>query len=299
MKVFISWSGELSGRLARTIHKWLPNTLPYVRPYFSQEDIQKGAKWDLEISKELEASSVCIIVLTRQNLNSEWIMFEAGAISKSVEEARLCTVLFGIEPADVQGPLERFQMTRFSKDDMHRLLKTINSNAQDEAIPPATVDQDFERCWPELERDVSKIMRDYPGPEELELLVSKISPFAGTQFNVAGGGKTDRALEYFYLVLEPALAKAGWEHIGWGVLGEETFQMPYSEHWYGVVTGGTGVVVQAAMHGDKNAAAEALTDALNQIGIPAIKEYAQAKHANHHAVHILVGTMQSGVEARG
>jgi hypothetical protein len=132
-----------------------------------------------------------------------------------------------------------------------------------------------------------------PSSSDLELLVSKISSFAGTQFNVAGGGKTDRALEYFHWVIEPALSKAGWVHIGWDVLDEETFQMPYSasKHSYGVVTGATGVVVRADMYSDKSAAADALVNALKEIGIPATKEYAQAKHTNRNAVHILVGIM--------
>ena len=93
-----------------------------MKPYFTPADIEKGAKWDSEITRELDASSVCIIALTRENLDSKWIMFEAGAISKSSGKPRLCTVLFDLEPTDVQGPLERFQATRFSKEDIHQLL---------------------------------------------------------------------------------------------------------------------------------------------------------------------------------
>jgi TIR domain len=169
MKVFISWSGDLSKRLAAAIHKWLPDTLQYVKPYFTPDDIEKGAKWDQEISKELEASNFCIIVLTRESLDSKWIMFEAGAISKSIERARLCTVLFGIGPTDVQGPLERFQATEFSKEEIHKLLKTINSNAKEEALPDATLDRVFEKWWPDLERDVREIMREAGSSAKVEV----------------------------------------------------------------------------------------------------------------------------------
>jgi TIR domain len=160
MRVFISWSGDLSRRLAEAIHKWLPDMLQYVKPYFTPADIEKGAKWDLEISKELEASNFCIITLTRESLDSKWIMFEAGAISKSIERARLCTVLFGIEPTDVEGPLERFQATKFLKEEIHKLLKTINSNAKEEALPDAALDRVFEKWWPDLEDAVNEIMKD-------------------------------------------------------------------------------------------------------------------------------------------
>ena len=55
MKVFISWSGELSKQLGQALRQWLPGTLQSVKPYFTPADIDKGAKWESEISKELEA----------------------------------------------------------------------------------------------------------------------------------------------------------------------------------------------------------------------------------------------------
>ena len=160
MRVFISWSGELSKQLASAIRDWLPTTLQYVKPYFTPADIEKEQSGNLEISEELGASSICIIALTRESLDSKWIMFEAGAISKSANNPRLCTVLFGIEPTDVQGPLERFQATKFSKDDIHQLLKTINSNAGKEALSEATLNLVFAKWWPDLEREVNEIMKD-------------------------------------------------------------------------------------------------------------------------------------------
>jgi hypothetical protein len=103
MHVFISWSGDLSRQLAQAMRNWLPGTLQYVKPYFTPTDTEKGTKWDAEISKELERSQVCIIALTRESLNSQWIMFEAGAISRS--KSRVCAILFDLETTDVQGPL--------------------------------------------------------------------------------------------------------------------------------------------------------------------------------------------------
>jgi hypothetical protein len=110
------------------------------------------------------ASSVCIIALTRESLDSRWIMFEAGAISKSPGNPRLCTILFDIEPTDVQGPLERFQATKFSKEDIRKLLKTINANAKEEALPDGTLDLVFDKWWPDLEHAVKESgrMQDHP-----------------------------------------------------------------------------------------------------------------------------------------
>jgi len=90
MRVFISWSGELSRQLAEAFRNWLPGALQYVKPYFTPADIEKGAKWATEIANELASSSICLIFLTRENLQSNWIMFEAGAISSTLDKARVC-----------------------------------------------------------------------------------------------------------------------------------------------------------------------------------------------------------------
>src|SRR6516164_2994774 len=61
MKVFISWSGDRSKQLAEVIHWWLPNVLQFVKPYFTPADMEKGTRWDNEISKELGQSQIGII----------------------------------------------------------------------------------------------------------------------------------------------------------------------------------------------------------------------------------------------
>jgi hypothetical protein len=186
MRVFISWSGELSERLAGAIYKWLPATHKFVRPYFSPEDIEKGVKWQDEINKQLEKHNFCIVALTRQNLNSEWIMYEAGAISKNRAKARLWVILFDIQPKDVHGPLASFQMIKFSKDGMRQLLRAINSSGpKGKRISQAILDKTFNKRWRYLERDIGRIIGDYPGSKELDLLASKISSFAGTKFDAA------------------------------------------------------------------------------------------------------------------
>ena len=109
MKVFICWSGSTSKRLAEIFRDWIPAVIQAIKPYFSPEDIEKGARWLPEISRELEESVAGIICLTRDNLEAPWIMFEAGALSKSVKRARIIPLLFDIEATDIKGPLLQFQ----------------------------------------------------------------------------------------------------------------------------------------------------------------------------------------------
>ena len=53
MKVFVSWSGELSKEIAEVLKKWIPCIIQSVEVFYSPEDIEKGDSWDATISSEL------------------------------------------------------------------------------------------------------------------------------------------------------------------------------------------------------------------------------------------------------
>jgi len=182
MKVFISWSGDHSQRLGEAIRDWLPNVLQFVKPYFTPVDIDKGARWDSDISKELGQSTIGIIAMTRDNLESPWIMFEAGAISKVVEDkARVCPIVFGIGRNDLKGPLKGFQAIEFNRTEVHQLLMTINKAAPKEvALAEGSLNAAFNMWWPELERKVEAIssaVQPPSGPvrDERDLLEEAVS----------------------------------------------------------------------------------------------------------------------------
>jgi hypothetical protein len=158
-KVFIYWSGPLSQKLGEALRNWLPSALQFVKPYFSPEDIEKGAKWGSEIAKELETSNIGVICLTRDNTEKPWILFEAGALSKSLERSRVCTLLFDVDPSDVKGPLTSFQATRFMRDDFKRLFAAINSAAGESRLETPVLDNVFEMWWPKLEEEIAAILK--------------------------------------------------------------------------------------------------------------------------------------------
>lgn len=158
-KVFVSWSGPLSQKLGEALRNWLPSALQFVKPYFSPDDIEKGAKWGSEIAKELEASDIGVICLTRDNTEKPWILFEAGALSKSLERSRVCTLLFDVDPSDVKGPLTSFQATRFTREDFKRLFAAINSAAGDSRLETPVLDNVFEMWWPKLEEEIAEILK--------------------------------------------------------------------------------------------------------------------------------------------
>ncbi len=159
MRVFISWSGERSRAVADVLRQWLPSVLQAVRPYFSPDDVAKGSRWSTEIANELEASCVGLLVITTESHNAPWLLFEAGALAKSVDQAKVCPLLFeGMQPADVTGPLVQFQAARFSEEEMRRVVKMINNELADAALPPEVLEPVFDMWWPKLLKQVNEAL---------------------------------------------------------------------------------------------------------------------------------------------
>src|SRR5712691_8589147 len=110
MRVFIIWSGERSGTVARVLRDWLPEVLQKVSAWISKADIEAGLRWSGELAQHLEASDFGVICLTKENQRKPWIHFESGAIAKKVEEGRVCPYLIKMRPTDIEpGPLTLFQ----------------------------------------------------------------------------------------------------------------------------------------------------------------------------------------------
>jgi hypothetical protein len=149
MKIFISWSGSKSKRLASLFAELLPSILQSAQPFFSPDDIGKGARWNTEIAKALEESYIGILILTVEILISPWILFEAGALSRVIEHSRICPVLFDVEPNELPAPLLQFQVTLFNEGDFRRLFNTINS-AQEYPLGPRTINIVFDHYWPDF-----------------------------------------------------------------------------------------------------------------------------------------------------
>lgn len=175
LKVFISWSGDLSRDIGEVLRKWLPAVIQAVKPYFTPGDIEKGARWSDEIAKELDDSRIGLICLTRDNLEAPWVLFEAGALSKNLGKSKVCPLLFGIDPTDLKGPLLQFQACRFTKGDMKKVVKSINKELGEAALAGDVLESVYDRWWPDLESEVSEVL-------------------AGDRGTVAGPVRSDREL---------------------------------------------------------------------------------------------------------
>jgi TIR domain-containing protein len=157
MDVFISWSGERSRAAAEALRGWLPKIINAIKPWLSSEDIDKGARWSTDVATKLESAKAGIICLTPGNLHADWLLFEAGALSKTLKNTFVCPFLIGLVPSDVKPPLAQFQATRAEKNDILQLLKTLNTALGENALPEAHIDEAFEVWWPRLQSQLNTL----------------------------------------------------------------------------------------------------------------------------------------------
>jgi len=160
VEIFLSWSGRKSKAVAEALRTWLPKVNPAFKPWLSTADIDKGARWASDVAERLETARAGIICLTPSNLHADWLLWEAGALSKTIKNTHVCTLLIGLEPSDVKPPLSQFQATRMTKDDLLALLSTLNSKLEDRAIPVVNLPETFSLWWPRLEAEFSKLPED-------------------------------------------------------------------------------------------------------------------------------------------
>lgn len=165
MKVFISWSGQQSFAVARALYDWLPETIQAVKPWMSFADIQAGARWTPEINQELSQTKFGIICLTRENQNAPWVLFEAGALAKTIEDTRVVPYLIDIDKSDITGPLAQFQATRMlGREGTLELVKSLNEAVRksgEDALAEKALTTVFNRGWSDLDAAFKAI----PEPE--------------------------------------------------------------------------------------------------------------------------------------
>jgi hypothetical protein len=89
----------------------------------STTDIDAGARWNRDIDKELGETTFGIICLTKTNHSSPWILFEAGALAKTIEDTFVCPYLIDLVPSDIpSGPLTQFQAKRADEKETWELI---------------------------------------------------------------------------------------------------------------------------------------------------------------------------------
>jgi hypothetical protein len=192
MQVFLSWSGSRSHALASALNDYLPLVIQSVTPWFSPDDIDKGSRWLTDLTDQLQKQSVAIVCITPESVNSPWLLFEAGALSKALEASWVCPVLLDIEPSEIKGPLAQFQATRLTKEDIRKLLGTLNKRL-DTQLGDTQIDKLHDVLWGGLEEKIKAIPKPSsstapPHRSQVDLLTEVLDRVRGLERRIVEAG---------------------------------------------------------------------------------------------------------------
>jgi hypothetical protein len=155
MKIFLSWSGEISHRVAKAFYDWLPYVIQGVEAFLSS-DISKGDRWNEALEDQLKETKYGILCVTPYNMDKAWMNFEAGALSQTISQAHVVPFLFRVDPKDLKGPLAQFQSTVYEKDDVFRMVHGLNKVAQCGLLNDR-LERTFDKWWGDLDRELKAI----------------------------------------------------------------------------------------------------------------------------------------------
>jgi len=146
----------------------------------SEADIEAGERWAQSVAKELAASNFGIVCVTSENVSSPWVLFEAGALTRSLESSRVVPLLLDLEFSDISGPLAQFQAKKLTRSGIGEIVHSLQTVA-DQPIPEERAKQLLDALWPEFEKLLKEIPKQAPSErhvrpqhEVLEELVASV-----------------------------------------------------------------------------------------------------------------------------
>jgi hypothetical protein len=101
MKIFISWSGAANRTVAQLLKESLAKLIQAVKLWMSG-DIKAVSRWSVGVTAELRDSQFDILCLTSESLTASWLLFEAGTLSKTLNNTFAVPFLIHITPGDVR-----------------------------------------------------------------------------------------------------------------------------------------------------------------------------------------------------
>lgn len=157
MKIFISWSGDLSRKLAECLKRWLEDVRQGSEVWISTQSLDKGTLWMTDLTETLSGNLFGILCVTHENVKSEWLLFEAGALSKGLTKSRVAPLCIDLSPEELRPPLSYLNGLSLEKEEMWKLLQSIN-RVDTSPLPDTVLSRAFEQWWPPFEQQFKSIL---------------------------------------------------------------------------------------------------------------------------------------------
>ena len=159
--------------------EWLANLSPKIQTFVGGDEIQAGSHWLDPAMRTLRSCDVAILILTKQN--SPWMNFEAGYLTAQADERDLLLIpiLFGLNPAQLSGPLNMYQTAEFNQQSCIRISKEILNKLDIENGEKKFAENNALSHYQHLKEKVLKILQK---EEQLEDHIKSDSKRASSSF---------------------------------------------------------------------------------------------------------------------
>lgn len=108
------------------------------------------------------------ICVTRQNQESPWLNFEAGALAKRVDQAHVVPLAIDLVLTDIRNPLAQFQAQLADEEGIRKLLDVINSVSQ--SLTTEHLRRAVATWWPQLDAELERVKQESPAQADAEHL---------------------------------------------------------------------------------------------------------------------------------
>lgn len=127
--------------------------------FVNSGDIALGNNWTKVLEEAVKTDDCGLLCVTPDNVNSEWLVFEAGILSSNVK--LLIPLLFGVSALQLGTPLHMFQSVPFGVDGMRELVCQLNNLCGYNGVSAYVLEDRFKALYPTLEMLVKEKLSEH------------------------------------------------------------------------------------------------------------------------------------------
>lgn len=174
--VFISFSQRLTHDVAKVIEEVITSIYPKsksnVEVFLSSKKIKAGT-FKGQILNAMRNAKFAISVLSSENKNAPWLMYEAGALSLAVEQngGHLMPYLFCRHGSDREATIEDLQYVQYQRDhednqeQFKKLIENLNDSLSNQnKVNGLKIANAIDDAWPDISKRLDNIAYNLYNP---------------------------------------------------------------------------------------------------------------------------------------
>ena len=143
----------------------------------SDSDLKAGRNWRSDLQGHLEESGAGIVVVTADNRDKPWLMFEAGALAKQVNNCLIPYLVDVDSSALSRNALDMFQTVKADREGTQKMVERIFEAGGGKQEDQTAILKSFAALWPDLEKPLTEARNHPPQdkPVDERVLLERIA----------------------------------------------------------------------------------------------------------------------------